>query len=148
MRNIKFLLVVLGITAITSVSNVFAYYSIASLAGIKVPAHNGSKTTGIKTVPTSAMGYSAHVVDNVSINPSGDDLDVKIRKYDSGKIVKEGDWKILKTGTDTILTENWEFLFQGADFDLLIDSRWYYTKTTTINNGTWGMQYFDQYLKI
>ena len=141
MKSLKILLIILGITAFTSMGNVFAYYPIQSLAGMRVPAHNGSVSTSIKNVPEYAVG-SDQIVNNVSISPSGDTLDIRVRKYNANNaVVKNGAWKILKTGSKTVLSSgDLDFNFDGSRIQVQIDSRWFYTDNTIINSGMWAYE--------
>jgi len=134
MKNFKILFVLLGITAITSVGNVFADTNIRILDGTRIPAHNGSFTTPRVSLGASQMGYTYNAVKRVSIDPSGDELDVRVIKYDP---TQYGTWKVLKSGQNTNLSTNPTYTFSSGSFSLQIDSRWYYTKTTTLKTGTW-----------
>lgn len=135
-KSFKILSFLVVITAVLSSSNIFAYYTIARLDGSIIPSHNGSYVTPRMFVSTAAMGYNAQVIDNIAINPSGDELDVRVKKYDDDIY---GSWKIMKTGARTILTNSPAFTFQGGNFGLIIDSRWYYTKNTVINKADWAL---------
>ena len=134
MKNFKILFVLLGITAITSVGNVFADTNIRILDGTRIPAHNGSFTTPRVSLGASQMGYTYNAVKRVSIDPSGDELDVRVIKYDP---TQYGSWRVLSSGYNTNLSSSPIFTFSSGSFSLQIDSRWYYTKTTTLKTGTW-----------
>lgn len=134
MKNFKILFVLLGITAITSVGNVFADTTIRVLDGTRIPAHNGSFTTPRVSLGAAQMGYEYNMVKRVSIDPSGDELDARIIKYDP---TQRSNWKVLKSGSNTLLSTNPTYTFSSSSFSLQIDSRWYYTKTTTLKTGTW-----------
>ena len=136
MKNFKILFILLGITAVTSVGNVFADYSIRILDGTRIPAHNGSFTTPRVYVSAKELGYSQSGIKNVSIDPSGDELDVRLIKYEP---TVESRWAVLKNGKNTPITSNTAFTYSSGYQSVQIDSRWYYTKTTTLKTGTWTL---------
>lgn len=137
MKNFKILFVLLGITAITSYCDVFAYFSIDKFNNTAVPNHNG-EINRVKSLEEYQMGYDRQAIDGVTITPAKDTLDVKLQKQDSDFTITT-DWKILENGYTTILTDDPRMTFQGGTFTLTIDSRWYYTKDTIINTGDWKL---------
>ncbi len=140
MIRFKLLLVLLIITTITSSMGLFAsYMQIRSYTNVSVPAFNGDWYSAYETIDTVNMGRH-HYVDNVSITPSYDDLDIRVQKKDYGS----GPWRILEHGKSAILTDSFSsygLYMQGGQFRLNVDSRITYIRATKINTMRWGLLY-------
>lgn len=138
MKRFKMLLVLFIATMIISPVGVFAaYFQIRSYTNVSVPAFNGDWYSSYVTLETLNMGRH-HYIDNVSITPSYDDLDIRVQKKDFGS----GSWKILAHGKSVYLTDGNSsagLYMQGGDFRLNVDSRITYIRATTINTMRWGL---------
>lgn len=136
MKSTKGLLLALIATALTSMNGIFAStYAVTSIVNANVPGFNGSYTTPTVYIDTVQMGRH-HMVNNVSVSR---ELDIRVRSHGAYGITS-GDWRILSNGSVTQLTDSLSpanLYMQGGNFDLYIDSRWYYTSGTTIYNANW-----------
>ncbi len=138
MKINKILLIALAITTLTSVSNIFEFSQFTSFKSISgsIPAFNGSKSW-TKHLTLQEGGYEGQALASVSISPSSDTLDVILYRTSPGATINGG-WKIISNRQDPALawTTNWGFP-PDADYKLTIDSRWYYTNSTSVS-GQWG----------
>ncbi len=138
MKINKFLLLGLAITTLTSISNIFAFSEFSSFQSISgsIPGFNGSKSwTQHLDLPDS--GYEGQALANVRISPSSDTLDAILYRTSPGLPINGG-WKIISNGQDTILATGVTYGFPpDADYKLTIDSRWYYTASTSVS-AQWG----------
>lgn len=141
MRVSKYLIFLFAITLITSSANVFAlkdFKNFYTISNASIPAFNGSKTYYKSGIDLQDAGYTGQGMEEVSISPSGDTLDVILKRTKPGVTASSG-WKILENGKDTKLAEGitWGFPTDEYQYELTIDSRWYYTKSTSLS-AKWG----------
>ena len=137
MKSLKYLLIIAVITLIVSLSGVNAYFykDVLTITNLSVPAHNGhsiSKSKKIDTVDTGTYHYLKEI-------NTTDELDAKLAKNSS----IFGPWVIVKNGKITQLVDdlsNPTLLLTGGTFNIYFDSRWYYTKATTLKKAKWYLE--------
>ena len=126
------------VTTITNIANIFASgYTVMNISNQAIGGANGNWNTPDVYIPTSEVGRH-HYIDNISVTR---ELDDKLRERDSGT---DGTWQVLANNKMTQLTFNsspYVLYMVAGNFDLYIDSRWYYVGNTTINSAHWFLDY-------
>lgn len=137
MKSLKILFSVAVITLLTNISGINAFYmEVMNISNLKVPGHNGAKETSEISIQNEDTG-TFHKLKNINTT---DELDAQVVK--NGNI--RGPWVIVKNGKITQLTyvdSPATLLLTGGNFKIKFDSRWYYTKTTTLKKALWYLEY-------
>ncbi len=137
MKSLKILFFVAVVTLITSLSGVNAFYmEVMNISNLKVPSRNRAKDTTEIDIKDEDTG-TFHKLKNINTT---DELDAQVIK--NGTI--HGPWTIVKNGKITQLTyvdSPATLLLTGGKFKIRFDSRWYYTKETTLKKALWYLEY-------